>query len=268
MNYRSSSLSSAIVLVLACTASAHAANGTLQNQTRELAIQRANSTIQYNSAAVHASANDRFVASDVVVDKNGAEHVRMNRTYRGLAVVGGDFVMHTDSTGKLASVSQTLRSEIDVDTRAALSKGDATLNAGVDFGSGFDGVSDAKLVIFADGKSPKLAYEVVFNGVHADQTPTEMHYFVDANNGDILGKWDSVHTKGKPGGGGGGGATCNTSTSGTGRTLFSGNVPINTTGCSDGTFRMVDMTRGGGYTTDLNQRQSGTGTTFTDSDNS
>jgi zinc metalloprotease ZmpA len=269
MNYRSSSLSSAIVLVLACTASAHAANTAgLQNQTRELAIQRANSAIQYNAAAVHASANDRFVASDAIVDSNGAEHVRMNRSYRGLPVIGGDFVVHTDNTGKLASVSQTLRNEINVNTRASLDKSEAVLNAGVDFGSDFEGVSDAKLVIFANGKSPTLAYEVVFNGFHADQTPTEMHYFIDANSGGILGKWDSIHTKGKPGGGGGGGATCNSSAGGTGRTLFSGNVPINTTGCTDGSFQMKDLTRGGGYTTDLNQRQSGSGTIFTDSDNS
>lgn len=260
-------LSSAIVLAIACTATAHAANNAgSANAANERAIERATSTIQLNARAVHASANDSFVARDVIIDNNGSEHVRMNRTYRGLPVVGGDFVLHTNSVGRLASVSQTLKQEIDLDTRAGLNKSDAILNAGVDFGANFDGVSDAKLVVFANDKSPKLAYEVVFNGVRADQTPTEMHYFVDANSGAILAKWDGIQTKGKPGGGGG--ATCDTSASGTGRTLFSGNVTINTTGCTDGTFQMKDLTRGGGYTTDMNQRQSGSGSIFTDADNS
>ncbi len=260
-------LSSAVVLAIACTATAHAAsNAGSANAASERAIERATSTIQLNARAVHASANDSFVARDVIIDNNGSEHVRMNRTYRGLPVVGGDFVLHTNSVGRLASVSQTLKQEIDLDTRAGLNKSDAILNAGVDFGANFDGVSDAKLVVFANDMSPKLAYEVVFNGVRADQTPTEMHYFVDANSGAILAKWDGIQTKGKPGGGGG--ATCDTSASGTGRTLFSGNVPINTTGCTDGTFQMKDLTRGGGYTTDMNQRQSGSGSIFTDADNS
>ena len=45
--------------------------------------------------------------------------------------------------------------------------------------------------------------EVVFRGIKADQTPTEMHFFVDARNGKVLDKWDTVQTA-TPGGGTGG----------------------------------------------------------------
>jgi len=119
---------------------------------------------------------------------------------------------------------------------------------------------------------PRLAHEVVFSGFKADQTPTDMHYIVDAHNGRILDKWDTVETikgqsaKGKPGSGGG--ATCTTDATGTGRSLFSGNVAIHTVHCSDGSYQMKDLSRGGGYTTDLNQRTNGTGTIFSDADNS
>jgi Zn-dependent metalloprotease len=44
-------------------------------------------------------------------------------------------------------------------------------------------------------------------------------------------------------------------------------VSINTEKCSSGTYQMKDDTRGGGYTTDLGGRTSGTGTLVTDADN-
>ena len=275
MNYRSSALTAAVALALGLASSAHAArqmDDEVAADVRVQAVDRAMMNIQQNAKAMHAGMNDQFQASDVILDDNGAEHVRMKRSYRGLPVIGGDFVVHSDNTGKLASVSQTLTHEISIDTHASLSKSEAVLNAGVDFGTAFDGVSDAKLVVYARGKAPQLAYEVVYTGFMPDQTPTEMHYFVDANNGRILDKWDGIHTKGKPGGGGGNGnggsgATCDTDSVGTGRTLTLGNVPINTSSCSDGSFQMVDLSRGGGYTTDLKNRTNGSGTTFSDADN-
>ena len=73
--------------------------------------------------------------------------------------------------------------------------------AGTEFGTDFTGVQEARKVVFARNTSPRLAYEVVFTGTKRDQTPTEMHYFVDASSGKILDRWDMVHTA-KPGGGG------------------------------------------------------------------
>ena len=32
--------------------------------------------------------------ASTIVDKDGTSHVRLNRTYRGLQVVGGDLVVH------------------------------------------------------------------------------------------------------------------------------------------------------------------------------
>lgn len=43
---------------------------------------------------------DGFVAKDTIVDADGTEHVRFDRTYRGLPVIGGDVVVHSRN-GKL-----------------------------------------------------------------------------------------------------------------------------------------------------------------------
>ena len=91
-------LSFAVMLALGGTAAA--AN------TNSPAVGRALGLIQTHGSAVRASTADQFVARDVIVDANGTEHVRFDRTYHGLAVIGGDFVVHSRN-GQLLSASQT-----------------------------------------------------------------------------------------------------------------------------------------------------------------
>ncbi len=265
MHLQNRLLSVAIVAALAVPASAFA-----MQPGQSQAAGRALGLIDGHAAALHRADADNFVARDIIVDKDGTEHARFDRTYRGLPVIGGDVVMHSRN-GQFRGASQTLKTSSRPSVDGKLSQAQAIVEAGVAFGTGFDGVPTARKVVYARGASPVLAYEVLMRGTRADQTPTEMHYFVDAGNGRILASFDGIETgkptaqKGKPGGGGG--ATCTSSANGTGKTLFSGNVGISTVSCSDGSFQMKDLTRGGGYTTDLNQRTSGSGTIFSDADN-
>jgi Zn-dependent metalloprotease len=227
------------------------------------AAERGLAHIQANAGAAHASAQDRFAAVDVIVDANGAEHVRYTRTYAGLRVIGGDMVVHSHN-GKLLSISQTLRSGIRPGS-ASIGGDEAIVIAGTRFGTAFDGVPTADKVIYALNSNPVLAYEVVFKGTKADQSPTEMHYFIDARSGAVLDQWDMVHTA-KPGSGGGGG----TAATGTGKTLMYGNVTLNTAS-SSGTYNMTDTTRGNGATYDALNKSYSTAargaTLFTDADN-
>jgi len=250
-------LSCAVLMALASTAQAGVKN--------PAAEARALTNINANAAAVHGNAGDRFIAKDTMIDANGDEHVRFTRSFGGLEVIGGDFVTHSRG-GALKSVSQTLTSNARPSLRPSISTDSAITNAGADFGTGFEGVPSAHLVVFARYTKPTLAYEVVFNGVKANGDPTEMHYFVNAGNGQIMDKWDMVHT-GKPGGGGGGGGT---PAVGTGKTLIYGNVTLNTAG-SAGNYNLTDTTRGNGATYDAAGAAYTTAarraTLFTDSDN-
>jgi Zn-dependent metalloprotease len=226
---------------------------------------RAVDLINASPGLVKRNGGDAFIARDVIVDADGTEHVRLDRTFRGLPVIGGDSIVHMYN-GRTKGVSQTLRTSARPALNASIKSDQATVIAGTDFGTNFSGIEDARKVVYARQASPVLAWEVTFIGTRQDQTPTEMHYIVDANNGRVLDKWDSVHTA-KPGSGGGG-TTCTTSApNGTGHTLTLGDVTISTAGCSNGTFQMKDLSRGGGYTTDLNNRTNGTGTIFSDADN-
>ena len=62
--------------------------------------------VRQNPAAVHAAAADEFVERAVIRDPSGAEHVRFQRNYAGMEVIGGDFVVHS-SRGSLRGVSKT-----------------------------------------------------------------------------------------------------------------------------------------------------------------
>jgi Zn-dependent metalloprotease len=249
-------LSAAILAALSVSAPANAVR-----PDQSPAAARALGLIDGHGNSVQRASADQFVARDVIVDQDGTEHVRFDRTYRGLAVLGGDVVVHSRN-GQLKQASLTLKTTGRPDVTPTVSADQAIVEAGTRFGTGFNGVPSSRLVIYARGASPTLAHEVVFSGFKADRTPTDMHYIVDAHSGRILEKWDTIET-GKPGGGG----TCTgTAAVGTGHGLYVGTVALNSTNCGS-SFQMKDMTRGGGYTTDMANGTRGSGTMFTDADN-
>ena len=189
--------------------------------------------------------------------------MRYQRNYQGLPVIGGDFVLQSRN-GKVGKVSQTLKTAARPGLAGRINADQAIVEAGARFGSTFIGAPSSRKVVYALGASPVLAYEVVFNGVKADQTPTEMHYFVDAASGKVLNQWDQIHTA-RPGPGG---SSCTgTAATGTGASLMVGSVVLNTTKCSATVYEMRDPTRGGGYVTNMAMKTSGMGTVFSDSDN-
>lgn len=53
------------------------------------------------------------------VDQSGAGHVRFDRTFLGMKVIGGDFVVHLDSAGNVSDVSHALAGKFDVDVAAS-----------------------------------------------------------------------------------------------------------------------------------------------------
>jgi zinc metalloprotease ZmpA len=254
MSFAPKLLSAAVLMALAGTAAA----GSLDSNR----VNRALGLLQAHAAAGKVSMHDQFTARDVIVDADGSEHVRFDRSYRGLPVIGGDLVVHSRA-GRFESASLTQRNALGLSTRAGRNADEAIVSAGAEFGSNFSGSPHASLAVYARNATPVLAWQVDFAGSDRGGNPTEMTYIVDANNGKVIDRWSRLQTA-KPGGGG---TTCGTTpAAGTGQTLYSGDVAIDTTNCGT-SFQMKDQTRGGGYTTDLANRTSGSGTIFSDADN-
>ncbi|QSX77024.1 M4 family metallopeptidase [Agrilutibacter solisilvae] len=242
-------LISVAVLAALSTASVLAAN-----PADSSAALRAKGLLPAHRALLQQAAEDVLTVKNVVVDRDGTEHVRFTRSYRGLPVIGGDAVVHSRH-GQLKSASLNLTSKLRPAIVPQLSSQQAIIEAGAAFGTGFRGVPAAKLVVYARDMAPTLAYEVVMKGTKRDQTPTEMHYFVDARNGKLLDGWDMVHSA---------------ASVGTGKTIGLGDVGITTDSTGSG-FQMIDPSRGNGSTYDARNvayTSAASGATlFTDADN-
>jgi len=253
-------LSAAIVSALAVSAPAIAA----QPQLAAAATARAQGLVNGPAAAlVHRAVADDFVARGAILDADGTEHVRFERTYRGLPMIGGDVVLHSRN-GIARSASQSLATTSRPALLPAISANDAIVEAGTRFGTRFSRMPTARLVVYARGATPLLAYEVSYAGVRADQSETDMRYFVDARTRKIIDQFDTIETA-KPGPDG---PSCAgpVAAVGTGKSLLLGSVSINTTKCGT-RYQLLDSTRGGGYTTNMANRTTGFGAIFTDADN-
>ncbi|WP_287596634.1 M4 family metallopeptidase [Thermomonas sp.] len=257
MKFQASLLCLAIASVIA-PATADAATS-----AKSAVVARANALIGNQAAAMRKNPLDAFVASDASVDANGTEHVRYQRSWRGMPVIGGDFVVHSRS-GKLAGVSQTLATAARPSLAARVNGDQAIVEAGAAFPVRFTQAPTSRKVVYARNVAPVLAHEVVFHGFKADQTPTEMHYIVDASSGKIIDQWDGIHTA-RPGAGGSG-CTSPAAATGTGKTLMAGDVVLDTSKCGT-SYQMVDVSRGGGATHNMAMKTSGMGTVFTGSTN-
>jgi Zn-dependent metalloprotease len=191
--------------------------------------------------------NHSYEMRDQVVDADGASHTRFDRRVAGLRVIGGDLVVQTDRFGNLRTMHHNLRWSLDVPTRPSLNAARAAL--AVNRTEGGD-VGKPELVIYARDQVPALAWDVPVSGEQADGTPFEKHVIVDAATGRQLDAWDDIHTA---------------AATGTGKTLYSGNVTLTTNSVSGG-YELRDPSRGNTYTINLKNKTSGT-TVFTDADN-
>jgi Zn-dependent metalloprotease len=222
-------LSVAVIAGLAALASPVFAAGKADSP----AALRAKDMLSSHGVAAHRAANDAFTVRDVIVDRDGSEHVRFDRTFRGLPVIGGDVVMHSRN-GQFKSASLSLKSTLRPGVTPRLSAEQAVLAAGADFAGKLEDIGSQGLVVYARGAKPVLAYEVRVRGVSPRDGDADMRYFVDATSGKVLDRWNRIMT---------------TAATGVGQTLFLGDVSMVADSISGG-YQLVDPTRGGGNTRD------------------
>jgi zinc metalloprotease ZmpA len=214
------------------------------------AVQRALSHLGGSAfAAVRSSGSDDFDVRDLIVDADGTEHVRFDRSHRGLRVIGGDVVVHSASDGSLRGISLTQEDMIQIDLRPRFDALAAATAATRAFGTGGK-VKNKELVIFARDSRPVLAWDVSIDGVAPDRTPIKAHLIISATSRKLLDRWDDIHTA---------------DALGTGKTLYAGNVPLHADLVGP-TFSLKDLTRGGHYVVNMNNGTS-TETLFTGLDN-
>src|SRR4051794_32919638 len=105
-----------------------------------------------------------------VTDADGTTHVRLDRTYRGLPVLGGDLVVHQGPQAGWRGVSQTLDSAVRLSTTPSVTatRASSTALAPARANRGITGSRKAqstRLVVDATTGTSRLAWEVVTGGV-------------------------------------------------------------------------------------------------------
>ncbi|MFI9470347.1 M4 family metallopeptidase [Streptomyces sp. NPDC052492] len=196
-------------------------------------------------------AKEKLVVRDVLKDRDGTVHVRYERTYDGLPVLGGDLVVQGDHAGEADSVVKATRAAVKPATTtakvpAAKAEQQALSAAKAEQAEGADVDRAPRKVIWAADGRPVVAYETVVGGLQHDGTPQELHVVTDATTGEKLFEWQAVQN-------------------GTGHTVYSGTVDL-TTAQSGSTYNLTDGARGGHKTYNLNRGSSGTGTLFSGPD--
>jgi Zn-dependent metalloprotease len=196
---------------------------------------------------------EKLVVKDVISDADGWTHVRYDRTFDGLRVIGGDLVSHRDSSGRTEGVSWNRSQRVAVASTAPRVSRASARATGARKAAQVQKTTlgtKSELVVYSGGASrqtrPRLAYEVVTKGVRADQTPSRIHTILDAKTGATLKSFDEIENA-------------------TGHGIHTGTVSIGTT--AGPPWSMRDTV--GNFTTDLKKSLDDTrpGSIFTDANN-
>jgi Zn-dependent metalloprotease len=189
---------------------------------------------------LHASANDSFVQGRVI-SSGTTQYVPYQRTYSGLPVIGGDFVLVTNSAGQVVFNSVAMEHPIGaLSVNPTLSKGDAEAVAMKQLSS-VTMVEGSQLVVHALGASARLAWESTVDGIGADGV-SRLTVDVDATTGIVLRTQEHV-------------------AHGSGTAAWNGPNPVTLNSTLSGsTFSLKDPT-----ITNLSCQDAATNTTFTKS---
>ncbi|OLZ66551.1 peptidase M4 family protein [Streptomyces sp. IMTB 2501] len=228
-------VTTATLLTAALSPAAHADT----RPSRATAIENAASALLAHAASLGLTSAEDTSVRDVIVDKDGTQHVRYDRTYHQLPVLGGDFVVHLAPDGAYRSANRSTRAPISltsiVPEIAASKAADLAVNAlrAANLGNVLKQVkAKPELIVDALHGTPRLAWRTNAVGLDSLGNPAARTVLTDARTGAQIDAWDSVETVG-----------------GDGQSLYSGTVPLKTTQ-SGSSYQLKDPTRGNTYTGD------------------
>ncbi|PPK66710.1 M4 family metallopeptidase [Actinokineospora auranticolor] len=218
----------------------------LSPQARAAELDRASGEADSTARLLGLGAKEKLVAKDVVVDTDGTRHVRYDRTYDKLPVLGGDLVVHRAADGRVNTVDKASGETISVATTTpAIAATRAAAAAPALTAENKTGAAKPELIVYAAKGKPVLAYRTTVEGAGAEVVVT------DAASGALLDRWEKRHEA-------------------TGNGYHVGTVDITTSG-SSGNYTLTDASRGNTRVLDGNggseNSPSSRATAYTDADN-
>ncbi|MQS10896.1 M4 family metallopeptidase [Streptomyces kaniharaensis] len=195
---------------------------------RDAAIAQARANVARNAGVFGFGTGQDLVVKDVILDADGASHVRFDRTYQGLPVVGGDLVVHQDARGRLKDSSRAAAHDPAVKSTAPGVPAQATAGTAIAAAPGVnDATSTPELVVWAADGTPRLAWRTTVEGVGEHGQPAGRVVVTDASTGEQIEAYDAEHQA-----------------TGTGHSEYTGDVTVDTTPAAGGGYTLKDPVRG------------------------
>jgi Zn-dependent metalloprotease len=149
-----------------------------------VAAQNATALVASRPAYLYASADEAFVQG-AVVSSGPARYIPYERTYRGLPVTGGDFVLVANGAGNIVFSSVALKHPIgSINTTPTVSQARAVAIARRQMGT-VSTVEGTRLMVNALGATPRLVWESTVDGTRASG-PSRLSVDVDALSGTVV----------------------------------------------------------------------------------
>jgi Zn-dependent metalloprotease len=180
----------ALIAAASVTPTARAGSNDSAGDVRARAARAASALVASHAANLHIGEEDAFIPHPVISYLNGLQYVPYERTYRGLPVIGGGFVVITNSTGQVLDTSITQPSTISLATvTPKIARAQAERIASSQL-STVEKIWDTELVVFAIGE-PTLAWQTRMAGRTGDR-PRTLTIVVDAGTGGILNRQELI----------------------------------------------------------------------------
>lgn len=190
-----------LVAILSLNPGAKANRKTFQKGTeKELNIAKSMSyeyLAKYVSAYGIDSAKDLKV-TNVSVDELSMAHTKMQQSFNGVPVFGGETIVHLNSDGSLFNITDSLVSKINVDTTPNLSLTEASSAATNLYGCSDCLTAEPKVDMFVLRHKNKdhLVYRVQLERLDGSAETKMPIYFIDAHTGKKVWEYNNLQTSG------------------------------------------------------------------------
>lgn len=168
---------------------------------------------------------DEYKVKRVKIDELNMAHTHVQQVVKGVPVWEGEAIVHLRPDGELSSITDNLFDAITVDPTPNFSEKDA-LRMAKSYWRGARRLTEEPIVelyYYRGSDRDHLAYRVEIARLDGSNFTAAPVYFIDAHTGDKLFEYNNLQT-------------------GTGNSLYSGTVTVNTSQ-SGSTFYMEDLTR-------------------------
>jgi len=186
----------------------------------------------------------KMVFTQKTKDKTGVIHSRFKQVYKGISVIGGTYILHSKNN-KVIKSSGSLFPNIDLNTNPQINIVEANTIAKLFLENEVKNTDKLFLNLDVDNKglcvidnsfpncsgNYRLAYQIIINNNSDFRIPVKKRIYIDAISGDYILAYDEIYNKSKPG---------------KAKSLYYGEVELNTDSISPNHYILRDMTRGSG----------------------